>query len=107
MGRFCGDCHSPPDPTGIPKDGWESVVSLGFEMYDNSRRFDLELPIKPHVLNYYRNRAPDSLPAPSLASPTPAETLAFTQKRYSVFQDKLSTNLEAPPAISNISYYLR
>ena len=103
--RFCGDCHSPPDPTGIPKDGWESVVSLGFEMYDNSRRFDLELPIKPHVLNYYRNRAPDSLPAPSLAPPTPADTLSFTQKSYSVFQDKLNTNLEAPPAISNISYY--
>ena len=76
--RFCGDCHSPPDPSGIPKDGWESVVSLGFEMYDNSRRFDLDLPVKPHVLSYYRNRAPDSLPAPSLAPATPEGVLTLS-----------------------------
>ncbi|HAL12802.1 MAG TPA: hypothetical protein DCP67_03230 [Planctomycetaceae bacterium] len=103
--RFCGDCHSPPDPSGIPKDGWESVVSLGFEMYDNSRRFDLDLPVKPHVLSYYRNRAPDSLPAPSLAPATPEGMLKFSKKHYSVFQDKLNAHLETPPAISNISYY--
>ncbi len=55
--RFCGDCHSVPDPTRFARHHWVDEIKRGYEFYARSGRTDLKLPSPATTLNYYLTRA--------------------------------------------------
>jgi hypothetical protein len=62
--RFCGDCHAVPPADSFPKSAWQEQVDLGFQLYFQSGRSDLELPTPFEVTRFFEERAPDTLELP-------------------------------------------
>ncbi len=62
--HFCGDCHTTPPPTAIPREGWYAEVELGFNLYEEAGRTDLTRPRRSEVVDYNRRHAPGSIPSP-------------------------------------------
>ena len=61
---FCGDCHAYPDPKTFPRHAWVKEVLQGFQLYEESGRTDLEVPVKEQVVAYYQQLAPEHLTVP-------------------------------------------
>ncbi|MCS7239579.1 MAG: VCBS repeat-containing protein [Thermoguttaceae bacterium] len=57
---FCGDCHAVPKPESFPKARWYTEVRIGYQQYVRSGRDDLVPPSIAQVVEYYRNRAPET-----------------------------------------------
>ncbi len=62
--RFCGDCHPMPIPSTFPKANWVEEVRQGFDFYIESKRSDLEEPIRQDVVRYFQDAAPDKVLVP-------------------------------------------
>jgi hypothetical protein len=58
---FCGDCHTVPRPEAFPRDRWHEEVRIGYQQYARSGRNDLIPPPIAAVIDYYRQRAPETL----------------------------------------------
>lgn len=58
---FCGDCHTVPRPEAFPRDRWHEEVRIGYQQYARSERNDLTPPPIAAVIDYYRQRAPETL----------------------------------------------
>jgi len=62
--RFCGDCHPLPFPSTFPKANWVEEVRQGFDFYIESKRTDLEEPVRHDVVKYFQDLAPDKVLVP-------------------------------------------
>ena len=59
--KFCGDCHPLPLASTFPKSSWIEEVRQGFDFYIESKRTDLEEPLRQDVVRYYQEAAPDKI----------------------------------------------
>ncbi len=87
--HFCGDCHTTPPPSAIPKDGWFSEIQLMFQMYEESGRNDLRIPQKGEVVEYYRTLAPDAIAIPSPIPANNSPRLEFIETKHTVAPPQL------------------
>jgi hypothetical protein len=59
--HFCGDCHATPPASSFPKAAWPREVTRGYDLYYESGRGDLTVPLKEDVIRFYERLAPDKL----------------------------------------------
>lgn len=85
--RFCGDCHVLPRPESFPKAAWEHEVRRGYEFYFESGRNDLSPPPQAPVVDYFRNRAPESLSLPAESERGPSSPIRFRGESFSSTED--------------------
>jgi hypothetical protein len=76
---FCGDCHVVPQPKHFPKDGWFWLVNKGYQLYFDSTRDDLKMPLMHEVVEYYRRQAPTTLTMPTYDESGPAPSTRFVR----------------------------
>ena len=100
--HFCGDCHTTPPPSAIPKDGWFSEIQLMFQMYEESGRNDLRIPQKGEVVEYYRTLAPDAIAIPSPIPANNSPRLEFIETKHTVAPPNYD---QPPPGIANLTWY--
>lgn len=62
--KFCGACHETPKADSFPREAWYDEVKRGFNFYYDSGRRDLTPPPQAEVVAWYRDQAPEKLPAP-------------------------------------------
>ena len=103
--HFCGDCHTTPPPTAIPREGWYSEVELGFKLYEESGRTDLTLPKRSEVVDYYRRHAPESMPSPPLASENGPSPIEFKPTHHAMAAISPDQPHSVPSGISNVQWY--
>lgn len=58
---FCGDCHAAPRAESFPRVRWHEEVRIGYQQYARSGRNDLTPPPMAAVIDFYRQRAPETL----------------------------------------------
>ena len=105
VNHFCGDCHAPPPPTAIPKDGWFAEIKLMFELYESSGRNDLKVPKKGEVVEYYRTLAPDKIEMPSPLATDTEHQLPLERTNYPILDRYSNLTASDPPAFSNLTWY--
>lgn len=105
VNHFCGDCHAPPPPTAIPKDGWFAEIKLMFELYESSGRNDLKVPKKGEVVEYYRTLAPDKIEMPSPLAVDTDHQLPLERTNYKILDRYSNLTVSDPPAFSNLTWY--
>jgi len=103
--HFCGDCHTTPPPTAIPREGWYGEVELGFKLYEESGRTDLTLPKRSEVVDYYRRHAPESMPSPPLASENGPSPIEFKPTHHAMAAISPDQPHSVPSGISNVQWY--
>lgn len=103
--HFCGDCHTTPPPTAIPREGWYAEVELGFKLYEESGRTDLTLPRRSEVVDYYRRHAPESMPSPPLASENGPSPVEFKTTHHAMAAISPGQPHSVPSGIANVQWY--
>ena len=103
--HFCGDCHTTPPPTAIPREGWFAEIELGFKLYEKSGRTDLTLPRRSEVVDYYRRHAPESIPSPPLATENDPSPIEFKPTHHAMAAISPGQLHRAPSAIANVQWY--
>lgn len=94
--HFCGGCHATPQPPDYPRTAWREEVEQGFQLFFQSNRTDLRVPILGDVIRYYEERAPESLPVPPSVPQTEPGGLEF----HIVHPDET----EAPRGVAHVSW---
>jgi hypothetical protein len=95
--KFCGDCHVMPRPSSLARDHWEKDVNMGFRLYGESGRTDLEIPPYEEVLKYFEYQAPEQLQFP-------AEIADYRDTDLSFEQASVRLPGQRPPGITNVAW---
>jgi len=91
---FCGGCHVVPRPEDFSRTAWRKEVQQGFDLYFQSARNDLQVPLFTDILSYYEQRAPESLELPPTSTGVDFGGLAFTQTQ--------APQQDSSPAVAHI-----
>jgi hypothetical protein len=96
---FCSDCHALPLAESFPQDRWYDEVKLGYQLYAQSGRDDLDPPPMHRTVAYFRSRAPDQ---PVFSQPEEAET----ELRTTFTREELTSGPRAdvPAAVSHLRW---
>ena len=94
--QFCGACHPVPAADEFPREAWPEEVQQGFDLYFQSPRDDLRVPLFSDVLQYFQMHAPDSLRVPQSSNGVETGGMQF-KKTEGVFS-------ESSPAISHLNW---
>ena len=95
--KFCADCHVMPRPSSSAREDWVDEVKQGFDLYEKSKRSDLEVPDYEATLQYFQLQAPEKLNFSDPGSVDPPATLATTQQQVRLPGSR-------PPAITNVRW---
>ena len=70
---FCGACHQVPAAEMFAQEAWYKEVNRGYDFYVDSGRNDLIPPPLAQVVDWYRQRAPETLPRPEPLPSAPGD----------------------------------
>ncbi len=93
---FCGACHLTPRPEHFPRRDWREEVEQGYQLYFQSGRTDLTIPVMGDVIAYYEQHAPDELSLP------PARTMIDSGGL--TFRQSLGPEFSQSPAVAHLSW---
>jgi hypothetical protein len=94
--QFCGACHPIPAADEFPREAWTHEVQQGFDLYFQSPRSDLQVPLFSDVLQHFQSRAPEALP-----SPLPSQGVEDGGLRFHKGEGVLT---EKSPAVSYLNW---
>lgn len=101
--RFCSDCHAMPIPATFPKSRWPEEVRQGFDFYIESRRTDLQEPIRQDVVKYFQDAAPERVDVPRADQmPSEASPVHFQPAPDFRLSSDGGENPSASPAIAQL-----
>ena len=103
--RFCSDCHAMPIPATFPKNRWPEEVRQGFDFYIESRRTDLQEPIRQDVIKYFQDTAPERVIVPRADQmPSEASPVHFQPAPDFRLSSNRSDKPGAAPAIAQLGW---
>jgi len=95
---FCGGCHAMPDPATFPREAWREEVEQGYNLFFESEREDLVMPVKRDTFIYFEDRAPEILSLPNVENATSKFLTTFRKQEVTAASN---ANL---PTISNLKF---
>lgn len=76
---FCGACHLTPRPDHFARKDWRAEVEQGYQLYFQSDRTNLHVPVMSDVIEYYERHAPNELSLPPAQTTIDSGGLTFRQ----------------------------